>query len=51
MNEQDRQMFRWVRKFNPFDLYTKSDKVPDLEAVLPYYHDLVANFFPSRIWW
>jgi inositol oxygenase len=51
MNDQDREMFRWVRKFNPYDLYTKSDERPDLERLLPYYEQLVAKFFPERIWW
>ena len=41
MNEQDREMFRWVRKFNPYDLYTKCDHPPDLNALMPYYRDLV----------
>ena len=51
MNNQDREMFRWVRKFTPYDLYTKSDEGPDLPRLLPYYEDLVARFFPERIWW
>jgi len=51
MNEQDREMFRWVRKFNRYDLYTKSEQRPDLDAVLPYYQHLVAQFFPDQIWW
>lgn len=51
MNDQDREMFRWVRKFNPYDLYTKSDQQPDLDAVLPYYRELTAKYFPEQIWW
>jgi len=51
MNDQDRAMFRWVRKFNPYDLYTKSDTRPDLDALLPYYRDLTAKFFPEPLWW
>ena len=27
----------WVKEFNKFDLYTKSTKVPDIEALKPYY--------------
>src|SRR5438046_2071692 len=26
MNDRDREMFKWVRAFNPYDLYTKSHK-------------------------
>lgn len=51
MNDQDHEMFRWVRKFNPYDLYTKSDTPPDLDTLMPYYRDLTARFFPDRIWW
>ena len=51
MNDQDREMFRWVRKFNPYDLYTKTDTPPDVEGLLPYYRDLVAEFFPATIAW
>jgi len=51
MNDQDREMFQWVRKFNPYDLYTKSDKQPDLDELLPYYRDLTADYFPDRMWW
>lgn len=51
MNDQDRAMFRWVRKFNPYDLYTKTDVPPDVEGLLPYYRDLVAEFFPATIPW
>jgi inositol oxygenase len=51
MNDQDREFFRWVRRFNPYDLYTKSDQKPDLEGLLPYYRELVARYFPDPIWW
>ena len=51
MNGHDREMFRWVHKFNPFDLYTKTDTPPDVDALQPYYEDLVSRFFPGKIWW
>ena len=51
LNDQDRDMFQWVRKFNPYDLYSKTDDPPDLDQLLPYYHDLVAKFFPASITW
>ena len=28
MNEHDREMFDWVRAFNPYDLYSKADDGP-----------------------
>jgi len=51
MNDEDRRMFDHVREFNPYDLYTKIDAVPELEKLMPYYHDLVSRFFPNEIWW
>ena len=51
MNQHDRDMFQWVRKFNPYDLYSKSSEKPKLAELKPYYDDLVAEFFPDRIAW
>jgi inositol oxygenase len=51
MNDQDERMFKWVRKFNPYDLYSKGRERPKLREILPYYEDLVAEFFPSQIDW
>jgi inositol oxygenase len=51
MNAQDERMFEWVRKFNPYDLYSKGRERPILEQVRPYYEDLVAEFFPSQLDW
>ena len=51
MNDHDREMFRWVREFNPYDLYTKCDTPPDVEALMPWYQELVDSFFPKKISW
>lgn len=51
MNDHDRQLFEWVRAFNPFDLYSKSDSKPKLSELKPYYEELVAEFFPAQIAW
>ena len=51
MNDNDRKMFEWVRKFNPYDLYSKSSERPKLADVKPYYDDLVAEYFPKKIAW
>jgi inositol oxygenase len=51
MNDRDREMFRWVRRFNPFDLYSKSDNKPDPERLEPYYRELISDFFPAKIRW
>jgi inositol oxygenase len=50
-NGQDREMLKWVRKFNRYDLYTKSAEAPDVEALRPFYEDLIAEFFPAKLRW
>jgi inositol oxygenase len=51
LNDHDREMFQWIRAFNPYDLYSKSPVPPDLQALRPYYEDLVAEFFPKPLAW
>lgn len=51
MNDHDREMFAWVRAFNPYDLYSKSHSRPDVAALRPYYEDLIAEFFPTTLPW
>ncbi|HVA00475.1 MAG TPA: inositol oxygenase family protein [Terriglobia bacterium] len=51
MNDHDQEMFRWVREFNPYDLYSKSDEPPKVDALRPYYEDLIAQYFPAQLRW
>ncbi len=51
MTWHDRRMMDWVRRFNPYDLYSKGHVRPDVAALAPYYRDLIAEFFPDRIAW
>jgi inositol oxygenase len=51
MNEHDGRMMEWVQKFNAYDLYSKGRERPNIQAVLPYYQDLVSEFFPDKIDW
>lgn len=51
LNERDHERMNWVRKFNPYDLYTKSQTRPDVTALRPYYEDLIDEFFPARLQW
>ncbi len=50
-NQQDREMLYWVKEFNQYDLYSKSDSAPETEKLKPYYLDLIAEFFPKQICW
>ncbi len=49
MNDHDRTMFEWVRRFNPYDLYSKSPIPPDPVALRPYYDDLIAEYLPAEL--
>jgi len=50
-SDQDRRLFQWVRKFNPYDLYSKSDARPDVESLKPFYRELIDEFFPPELAW
>ncbi|MBC7923325.1 MAG: inositol oxygenase [Ferruginibacter sp.] len=49
MDDHDRAMFAWVRKFNPYDLYSKSPKPPVVAELKPYYEDLIAKYLPATL--
>jgi inositol oxygenase len=51
MNDKDREMFGWVRKFNPYDLYTKRTERMDVTALRPFYEDLIDEFLPGKLAW
>jgi inositol oxygenase len=51
MNDHDREMFEWVRKFSPYDLYSKSDAPVDLNETKEYYQELIREYFPDKIRW
>ena len=51
MNDHDRQMFEWVRAFNPYDLYTKSEERVDVESLRPFYDDLINEYLPGKLSW
>ncbi|KAL4708338.1 hypothetical protein ACJJTC_018456 [Scirpophaga incertulas] len=46
-NEKDEQILQWVLEFNKYDLYTKSESVPDIEALWPYYEILIDKYIPG----
>lgn len=51
MNDDDVRRMEWVRRFNPYDLYSKGHEPPDVGALRPYYEDLIAEFFPLTVAW
>ena len=51
MNDRDKEMFKWVREFQNYDLYSKSAVRPDIQELRPYYERLIAEYFPPQISW
>ncbi len=49
MDDHDREMFKWVKLFNPYDLYSKNPTPPDWMALRPYYEELVGKYLPATI--
>ena len=51
MSQHDIEMFSWVRAFNPYDLYTKSEERVDVKVLKPFYNDLIDEFLPGKLSW
>ena len=49
LDDHDREMFQWVNKFNPYDLYSKVPVPPNVKELKPYYEDLIAKYLPSTL--
>lgn len=49
MDDHDHEMFKWVRAFNPYDLYSKSPKPPVVSELKPYYQELIAKYLPATL--
>jgi inositol oxygenase len=51
MDDRDREMFAWVRAFNPYDLYSKAADRPDVAGLRAFYEALIAEYFPPTLTW
>ena len=49
LDDHDREMLKWVKLFNPYDLYSKSPSPPNWTELRPYYEDLVAKYLPATL--
>lgn len=49
LDDHDREMLKWVKLFNPYDLYSKSPEPPDWKKLRPYYEELVAKYLPATL--
>ncbi|CAL1128761.1 unnamed protein product [Cladocopium goreaui] len=41
---EDAETLKWVKEFNKFDLYSKGDATPDVDALKPYYTSLLKKY-------
>lgn len=48
-DDHDRKMLSWVRKFNPYDLYTKCPELPRWDKLKPYYERLIEKYLPAEL--
>lgn len=49
LDDHDREMLKWVRLFNPYDLYSKNPEPPNWNELRPYYEDLIAKYLPATL--
>eukprot|EP00730_Choanoeca_flexa_P012653 TRINITY_DN4484_c0_g1_i2.p1 TRINITY_DN4484_c0_g1~~TRINITY_DN4484_c0_g1_i2.p1 ORF type:complete len:279 (+),score=43.18 TRINITY_DN4484_c0_g1_i2:70-906(+) len=50
-SNEDACMLKWVQSLNRFDLYTKADATPDMDALKPYYQGLIDKYCPGVLQW
>ena len=48
-DDHDREHLKWVKKFNPYDLYSKCPITPDWNKLRPFYADLIEKYVPQKI--
>ncbi|KAH7651228.1 Inositol oxygenase protein [Dioscorea alata] len=51
MDDDDKEMLKWLQIFNKYDLYSKSKVRVDVEKVKPYYMSLFNKYFPEKLRW
>ncbi len=49
LDDHDRKMLKWVKLFNPYDLYSKSPEPPDIKKLRPYYESLIKKYLPQTL--
>jgi inositol oxygenase len=49
MDDHDKEMFKWVKLFNPYDLYSKNPNQKSWEELRPYYLELVGKYLPANL--
>jgi inositol oxygenase len=49
LDNHDREMLKWVKLFNPYDLYSKCPEIPKWEEIKPYYENLMKKYLPEKL--
>lgn len=49
LDDHDRQMLKWVKLFNPYDLYSKNPNPPNWPELRDYYEKLVRRYLPETL--
>jgi inositol oxygenase len=49
LDDHDREMLKWVKLFNPYDLYSKNPEVPVWSELKNYYEDLIGKYLPTTL--
>ena len=49
LDDHDREMLKWVKLFNPYDLYSKNPEPPDWNKLKGYYTELVEKYLPGTL--
>lgn len=48
-DDHDREMLKWVKLFNPYDLYSKNPHPPKWDELKSYYEELVKKYLPEKL--
>ena len=52
LNDEDEKYLAWIKDFNQYDLYTKSDRVYELEELIDYYDPIARKYLgDGPIYW
>ncbi|KAI3629836.1 hypothetical protein MIR68_011271 [Amoeboaphelidium protococcarum] len=49
LDERDHQMMPFLKSFNKYDLYSKADNPISVQELMPYYTQLISEYFPEKI--
>lgn len=51
MDEKDKRLLPVLQQFNQYDLYSKSDTLLNIDALRPYYGELMTRYLGRDWWW